>query len=152
MRDREIKRSRRPRNRDDQGTKRSFNKVKMGKSSFRDLKIWQKGFELLMEIYKVTSKYPSEERYGLISDTRRSGNSVIANIAESHGRYFFADKIRVLFIARGEIEEVRSHLSVALGQTYLSKEDFEFLDKEYNGLGTGINSYIRDLKRQHTST
>jgi len=123
----------------------------MGKS-FRDLKIWQKGYELLMKIYKTTSEYPPEEKYGLLTDTRRSANSIIANIAESHGRYFFADKIRVLYIARGEVEETRSHLSVALGQGYLSKEDFEFLDREYEGLGVGINFYIEDLRKQHSAT
>lgn len=123
----------------------------MGKT-FRDLKIWQKGFELLMKIYEVTSKYPVEEKYGLTSDTRRSGNSIIANIAESHGRYFFADKIRVLYIARGEVEEVRSHLSVGFYRGYLSKEDFEFLDKEYEGLGVGINFYIKDIESQSESS
>ena len=118
----------------------------MGKS-FRDLKIWQKGYELLLKIYEVTSKYPLEEKYGLVSDTWRSANSVIANVAESHGRYFFGDKIRVLYIARGEAEETRSHLSVALGRKYLSKENFDFLDKEYEGLGVGINFYIQDLEK-----
>jgi len=120
----------------------------MGKS-FRDLKIWQKGYELLLKIYEVTSKYPLEEKYGLVSDTWRSANSVIANVAESHGRYFFGDKIRVLYIARGEAEETRSHLSVALGRKYLSKENFDFLDKEYEGLGVGINFYIQDLEKQN---
>lgn len=84
--------------------------------SFRELRIWQKGYKLLMRIYKITAQYPPEEKYGLISDTRRSGNSIIANIAEAHGRYYFADKSRVLIIARGEVDEVRSHLSVAQGQ------------------------------------
>ncbi len=119
------------------------------RNSFRDLKIWQKGYELLMKIYEITTKYPEEEKYGLVSDTRKSANSVIANIAESHGRYFFKDKIRVLYIARGEVEEVRSHLSVGLNLRYLSQEDFKFLDKEYEGLGVGINFYIRDLEKQH---
>lgn len=122
------------------------------KNSFRDLRIWQKGYELLMKVYNATSKYPLEEKYGLVTDTRRSANSIIANIAESHGRYFFKDQIRVLYVARGEIEEVRSHLSVAFGLKYLSKEDFEFLDREYEGLGVGINFYIRDLEKQHSKS
>ncbi len=121
-------------------------------NSFRDLKIWQKGYELLLKIYEITSKYPSEENYGLIPDTRRSANSIIANISESHGRYFFKDKIRVLYISRGEIEELRSHLSVALGRRYLTKEGFEFLDKEYEGLGVGLNFYIRELEKQYSSS
>jgi len=104
-----------------------------------------------MRVYEVTSKYPPEEKYGLIADTRRSANSVIANIAEGHGRYFFADQIRVLRITRGEIEETRSHSSVGFCQKYLSQKNFEFLDKEYEGVGVGINYYIQNLEEQLSS-
>src|SRR3990167_7700677 len=99
--------------------------------SFNDLNIWKKGYELLMNIYEATARYPSEEKFGLTSQTRNSANSVIANIAEAHGRYYFADKIRVLYTSRGEVEETRSHLRVALGRKYLNQDKFGFLDKEY---------------------
>jgi four helix bundle protein len=82
---------------------------------FYELEIWNKEYKLLLEVYKITSKYPPEEKYGLTNDTRRSANSVIANIAESHGKYYYADKVRVLYISRGEIEETQSHLRVAFG-------------------------------------
>ncbi len=72
--------------------------------SFRDLKIWQKGYNLLMEIYQITANYPREERFGLITDTRRSANSVIANIAEAHGRYYFAE-IKQGFFIRQEVRQ-----------------------------------------------
>lgn len=119
--------------------------------SFTDLQIWQKGHELLMDIYRLTSKYPIDEKYNLISQTRNSALSVIANIAEAHGRYYFADKVRVLYTSRGEIEETRSHLRVALGLKYLSVKDFERLDVEYVGLTLGLNSYIKSLSRNHKS-
>lgn len=101
-----------------------------------------------MRLYKVTGKYPAEEKYGLTSDTRRSGNSIIANIAEAHGRYYYADKTRVLMISRGEVEEVRSHLAVAHGLGYLTSQEFQELDKEYEGLGAGINSYTNTIDEQ----
>ena len=72
----------------------------MHSDSFRNLKIWQKGYDLLMEVYDTAEKYPREEKYNLISQTIRSANSVIANIAEAHGRYYYADKVRVLYTAR----------------------------------------------------
>ncbi|MBI4022643.1 four helix bundle protein [Candidatus Berkelbacteria bacterium] len=65
--------------------------------TFRDLAIWRKAYELVVEIYAVTKAYPVEERYGLTSQTRNSANSVTANIAESHGRFHYADKVRVLY-------------------------------------------------------
>lgn len=113
---------------------------------FYDLNIWKKGYELLMMVYEITAKYPSDEKFGLVSQTRSSANSVIANIAESHGRYYFADKVRVLYTARGEVEETRSHLRVALGRKYIEKEKFDRLDKEYEGLGVGMNRYIQSVK------
>jgi len=51
-------------------------------------------------------------------------------------------------ISLGEVEEVRSHLMVGFGRKYLSKENFEFLDKEYEGLGVGINFYIQEIGKQ----
>jgi four helix bundle protein len=82
----------------------------------------------------------------LTDQLKRAANSVAANIAEAHGRYHFADKCRVLFVARGECEEVRSHLSIALGLNYLDRSIFDRIDYEYNGLEIGINSYISSLK------
>ena len=119
--------------------------------SFRDLNIWKKGYELLMKVYKLTKKYPPEEKFGLIEQTRRSANSVIANIAESHGRFYFADKARVLYQARGEVEETRSHLTVAYGQKYISEKELTELDKDYEGLFRGISSYVESLKKQKLS-
>ena len=119
--------------------------------SFRDLTIWQGGQELLIEIYKITAQYPKEEKYGLVSDTRRSANSIIANIAEAHGRYYYADRARVLYTARGEAEETRSHLSVALAQKYIEKEKFNYLDKKYNHLVMGIGAYIASIYQNKKS-
>ncbi|MBI4834447.1 MAG: four helix bundle protein [Planctomycetes bacterium] len=116
--------------------------------SFYDLKIWQNGYDLLMNVYDITSRFPKEELYSLTTQLRNSANSVIANIAESHGRYYFADKIRVLYTARGEAEETRSHLRVALGRKYIPEETFSRMDKSYEGLGKGISSYIKSLRKE----
>lgn len=115
---------------------------------FYELEIWKKGYSLLMDIYGITSTFPLEEKYSLCSQIKNSANSVIANIAESHGRYYFADKVRVLYTARGEVEEIRSHLRVALGIKYISEELFKKIDYEYKGLSRGISVYIKSLKEQ----
>lgn len=114
---------------------------------FYELEIWKKGYELLMKVYKVTSKYPKEEKFGLVQQTRDSGNSIIAQIAEACGRYSFADRVRVLHQSRGECFETRSHLMVAFGLNYLEKGDFDFINKEYAGLANGINSFIKSISR-----
>jgi four helix bundle protein len=118
---------------------------------FHELNIWKKGYALLMEIYKITAAFPKEEKYGLTAQIKRSVNSVIANIAEAHGRYYFADKARVLYTSRGECEETRSHLRVAMGLKYIDKKVFTNLDQEYEGLTKGISSYIRSIRKNESA-
>ncbi len=101
-------------------------------------------------MYDVTQNFPTSERYGLIDQLKRSANSIIANIAESQGRYSYNDKIRVLYQSRGEIFETRSHLKVAHGLGYLPDEEFKKLDKDYEGLVIGLNTYIQYLSKSRT--
>lgn len=117
---------------------------------FYDLDIWKSGHDLLMKVYDVCMRFPEEEKYCLRRDIIRSANSVIANIAEGHGRYYFKDKIRVLYIARGEIEETQSHLRVAFSRNYISEESFKELDSGYEGLNIGINLYIKSISDKIT--
>ena len=114
--------------------------------SFYELDIWKEGYTLLLKIYKIANNFPSEEKYILTPQLIRSANSIIANIAESQGRYYFKDKIRTLYTARGEVEEVRSHLRVAAGREYITKEEFSKLDKEYEKLSKRISAYIKSIR------
>jgi hypothetical protein len=54
--------------------------------NYKELNVWQKSYELCLEIYRITAKFPNEERYGLTSQIRRSGVSIASNIAEGYGR------------------------------------------------------------------
>jgi len=117
-------------------------------NKFYDLEIWRIGYGLLMNIYKISSGFPKEEMYALTSQIRRSANSVIANIAECHGRYHYADKIRVLYISRSELEETQSHLRVAAGLRYYDENKLKSLDKKYEELNKKINQYIGYLSRK----
>lgn len=112
---------------------------------FCELPIWRQGYDLLTNIYDVVEHFPRDERYALVSQLLRAANSIIANIAESHGRYYYADKARVLYIARGEILEVRSHLSVAHGRKYITEKQFIALDQSYCQLAKDLNLYINSL-------
>ncbi len=119
--------------------------------SFRDLEIWQEAHNLRLEVYKISKGFPSEEKYNLTSQIRRSSSSVADQIAESHGRYFYADKVRVLYQARGESEETRSQLSLALDMGYIKKDSFSHLDDRYETLSKRISRYIASLKMRKTN-
>jgi four helix bundle protein len=116
--------------------------------SFRDLRIWQEAHKLLLEIYYITKKLPKEELYILTSQLKRSTLSIMANIAESQGRYGYQDKIQLLIIARGSIEETRSHLSAAYGLNYINKNTFNHLDEQYQNLARGVNSFISSIRHK----
>ena len=80
---------------------------------FRELRVWQRGRELTVEIYRTTAALPDDERYGLSSQMRRAAISIIANIAEGCGRDTAADFARFLQIAVGSASELASHLIIA---------------------------------------
>src|SRR3989344_2879905 len=117
---------------------------------FKSLNIWKKSHKLMLKVYKITSAFPKEETYNLISQLRRAALSVPANIAEAHGRYHYAETIHFLYNARGSAEEVRSLLIAARDLKFISKDEYKYLETEYEGLIKGINSFIKTLREQRT--
>ncbi|HEY9006277.1 MAG TPA: four helix bundle protein [Ohtaekwangia sp.] len=85
--------------------------------SFQDLIVWQRAHQLVLSVYKYTSTFPKEERYCLTSQFRRAATSIAANIAEGFPKRTKPDKIRILNIAQGSLEECRYYilLSTDLG-------------------------------------
>ena len=79
--------------------------------SFRDLKIWQKAIELVVECYRCTAAFPKIETYGLTSQIRRAASSIPANIAEGYGRGSRKEYVQFLFIAQGIFERTRNALN-----------------------------------------
>ncbi|MEK7067636.1 MAG: four helix bundle protein, partial [Patescibacteria group bacterium] len=78
--------------------------------NFYNLTVWKKAHELTLKIYKATRKFPKDELYGLVSQLRRAVSSIAANIAEGFERYYFKDKIRFYYQARGSAAEVQNFL------------------------------------------
>ena len=75
---------------------------------FTNMSVWKKSIELLLKIYEITKNFPSDERFGLISDMRRAVNSISHNFAEGFGRYEPRDKTRFYKISRGSGYELMS--------------------------------------------
>ena len=76
--------------------------------NYKDLKVWQKAYELCLEIYRITAKFPKEERYGLTSQIRRSAVSIPSNIAEGYGSKTTMDYIRIIYISYGSVCELET--------------------------------------------
>jgi four helix bundle protein len=82
--------------------------------SYKDLIIWQKSIDLAVEIYKLSSKFPKEEIYGMTSQIRRAVCSISLNIAEGYGRNTTKNYINSLYIAKGSLQEVESAIILSV--------------------------------------
>lgn len=81
--------------------------------SYKELKVWQKSYELCLDIYRITTKFPKAEQYGLTSQIRRSSISIPSNIAEGYGRKTSKDYIRMLYISYGSVCELETQILLA---------------------------------------
>jgi four helix bundle protein len=87
--------------------------------TFLQLTVWQKSHELVLQVYKLTGSFPREELFGLTSQMRRAAVSVPANIAEAFKKRSKSDKVRILNISQGSLEELRYYFVLAADLSYL---------------------------------
>jgi len=81
---------------------------------FTDLEAWKSAHKLAIDIYKLTKKFPKEELFGITSQLRRAATSVSANVAEGFSRFFYKDRVRFYYQARGSISETQNFLYLAM--------------------------------------
>jgi four helix bundle protein len=82
--------------------------------SYRDLRVWQNGLDLVVETYRMTASLPRDELFGLTSQMRRAATSVVANIAEGWGIGYRRDYARRVSIARGSVTELEALVLTSL--------------------------------------
>jgi four helix bundle protein len=109
----------------------------------KDLKVWQKSIDFVVEIYEATSTFPKEEIYGLTSQIRRASVSVPSNIAEGYGRFSDKELIRFLFISLGSASEVETQLIICNRLNYLKEIDFNHLSQFNNEIIKMLAGLIR---------
>jgi four helix bundle protein len=90
---------------------------------FRDLQVWHKAHQLTLAVYRHTTTFPGEERYGLTAQLRRSASSIGANLAEGCGRNGDAELARFCSIAMGSASELEYHLLLAKDLELLTAAD-----------------------------
>ncbi|NQU20686.1 MAG: four helix bundle protein [Candidatus Nealsonbacteria bacterium] len=119
---------------------------------FRKLKVWQKAHELTLAVYEVTRGFPSDERYGLTSQMRRSAASIPANIAEGCGRSTSGDFARFLDIAAGSASEVQYHLLLARDLCHLDAKTCQRLSDDVIEVKRMLASLTNTVRRSHRSS
>jgi four helix bundle protein len=119
-------------------------------TNYKELEVWKRSVALTTELYKLTSRFPDTERYGLTSQIRRAVTSIPANIAEGWGRGSTGEYVQFLTVARGSLMEVETHLIVACNLHLLSALAFAPLSKEIEEIGKMLNALVGALKSRKT--
>jgi len=117
---------------------------------FEKLEAWQLAIEIAQRVYKATSQFPENERFGLTSQMRRSAVSISSNIAEGSGRGTDTDFARFLEIGYGSLMEVVSQSQIAKLQGFLSPEEFQTLYAESERLARVISGLRSSLSGLNT--
>ncbi|MDP4219372.1 MAG: four helix bundle protein [Bacteroidota bacterium] len=114
---------------------------------FNDLKVWQLGVKLSVEVYSATKNYPKEEVFGLANQSRRAAVSIPSNIAEGQGRGTTKDFIHFLKIARGSLGELETQLFIAHELHYIESSVFSNLCQLLSEEGRMLQGLINALER-----
>jgi four helix bundle protein len=115
---------------------------------FEKLHIWQDARVFVGDIYKITLKFPKEEKFGLIDQIRRAAVSITLNIAEGSDRKSDLEFRRFLRMAITSLAEVVTGLYLALDQNYLNKKEFDVIYEKANKLAARINATINSISKK----
>ncbi|MDD4410218.1 MAG: four helix bundle protein [Candidatus Shapirobacteria bacterium] len=115
-------------------------------NKFEQLKVWQKAHQLTLDIYRVTKKFPKEEKYSLVDQIKRSSSSIPTNIVEGNERKTKNEYIQFLYIAKGSCAETKYHLLLSKDLNYLSLEEYINLNEQTIEISKMLSSFINFLK------
>ena len=114
---------------------------------YKELLVWQKGMNLAKLVYKLTMRFPAEQRYGLTSQLRRAAISVPSNIAEGQGRRTTADFVKYLSIAYGSLREVETQALIARRLNYVAEVALNKVLNHAGEVGRLLNGLMASLVR-----
>lgn len=114
--------------------------------SFKDLITWQKAHEFVLLVYKFTNTFPSHERFGLMSQFQRAAVSIAANIAEGYKKTGKSDKLRLMNVAQGSLEECRYYILLSKDLKYITEEISSILTERIENVSRLLNAYCKAVQ------
>ncbi len=110
------------------------------------LDVWKKAIEFVTKVYKVTESFPDNEKFGLVSQIRRSAVSIPSNIAEGAARISKKEFIRFLSIAQGSTSELETQLIISNNLGFLKENEVYLLD-ELDEISRMIIGLVKSIKK-----
>jgi len=111
------------------------------------LKAWQFAMDIAVEVYKASERFPTEERFGLTSQMRRSAVSVPSNVAEGAGRNTKKEFINFLQIAQGSLRELDTQLELSKRLEFIDEDSWKWLDDKLIEEDKVLSGLIRSQQR-----
>ena len=103
--------------------------------SFRELRVWQAGMELVEEVYRLTRQFPQEEKYAQESQIQRAAVSIPSNIAEGHAREYFKESLHHVAMAQASLAELQTQLEIAARLGYIGSDQLNYILQKCSSLG-----------------
>ncbi len=113
--------------------------------NFKELKVWQEAMSLAKDTFIITKKFPSDEKFGLISQMNRAAVSIPSNIAEGAGRQSDKEFNQFLNIALGSSFELETQLLLSIDFNYISKEQTELLTEKVCKIQKMLNGLKKSI-------
>lgn len=123
-------------------------KQNINENSFEKLIVWKKAHIFVLEVYALTRLFPSDEKFLLVNQLRRSSSSIAANIVEGNERKTKKEFIQFLYTAKASLSETKYHILLAKDLNYLDNKIYSKLITEANEIGKLINGLINYLKNE----
>jgi len=117
---------------------------------FKELTVWQKSVDLAADVYSLTKKFPSDERFGLVSQINRSAVSIPSNIAEGAGRNSRNEFNHFLGITIGSSFELETQLVISQKLNFLNSMQLETILKDVHDIQNMTYGLISSLKNRNT--
>lgn len=111
--------------------------------TFKDLRVWQLGHSLVLDIYLVTKNFPKDEQFGLTNQIRRAIVSFTSNLAEGFSRSSYKEKAQFYSMALGSLTEVQNQLLIAKDVSYISLKEFNLMEDKIIELSKMTNGLIK---------
>ena len=118
--------------------------------SFKDLVVWQRAIELTIDVYKLTSKFPDSERFGLTNQMRRASVSVASNIAEGYGRSTKGEYVQFLGHARGSCSELETQIVIAKKLEFGAPQNLQSAESLCNDVGRLLGELMKSIRSKQS--
>jgi four helix bundle protein len=118
--------------------------------NFKKLYVWSRAMDFTTSIYKLTGSFPIEERYGIISQMKRSAVSIPSNISEGSGRRTNADQARFMNIALGSSFELETQILLSKQLGYAKPEEADEALNELTFIQVALSKYITTLRNRES--